>query len=64
MLARQIKDLSIALEALSRVQRVDEYVFSAVESLLKDKIEQLEKEHQADLQAPKPTQTQDDKIPF
>ena len=65
MLARKIKDLSIALEALSRIAKIDEYVFSATESLLKDSIEQLEREHRQALKD-RINQTTDDsdEIPF
>lgn len=64
MLARQIKDLSIALEALSRIQHIEECLFNAVQSLLTDKVEQLEREHREERLAKITSAAQDDTIPF
>ena len=58
MLARQIKDLSIALEALTRVPDSGDFR-SAVENLLTTAIDNLHKE-----QNPPQTINPDDEIPF
>lgn len=60
MIARDIKDLSIALEALTRVQGVEDE-FDAVKMLLNDKIGEMHKQNHP-LQ--KVGGSSDDDIPF
>lgn len=57
MIERKIKELSIALEALSRINGADEY-FNPIARLLQLAIVQAEKEYN-----PQPTNPNDD-IPF
>lgn len=64
MLARQIKDLAIALEALTRVPKSDNFM-EAIDDLLVRSIDKLREEmREAEQYKPKPNQTQDDEIPF
>lgn len=60
MLAREIKDLSIACEALSRIQQSNTYW--EVEKLLEKAVKRYQLENEAAPAKPKPTT--DDEIPF
>jgi hypothetical protein len=62
MKAREIKDLSIALEALSRING---YKFEGLSDRIQDLLSDLIKEEETKVEpAPKPSTTEDDEIPF
>lgn len=64
--ARDIKDLSIAMEALARIQGSDEY-YSRIARLLENRIQQMEDQVRSETYILEPgpaPKSQDDEIPF
>lgn len=66
MLERQIKELSIALEAISRLKD-ESRMYDRIHDLLGETVEKLEEQHSVvvpTFKSPPQTSTNDDDIPF
>lgn len=65
MLERRIKELAIALEAISRLKD-ESRMYDRIHDLLGETVEKLEDEHREvkPTQIPRPSITTDDDIPF